>query len=188
MLKELHDIVRARGPRSLLVVLVAMFVAASYGGAESSELSAGNAISDVSAALAGAPAHGSWADVQMLERGARLRVTTTAGAVTGQLESATDTSIDLRAGNNTTHVPRTDIRRVERAPTASVGRGARKGFLIGALSGAALGVAAVRSNRAAWISVLALSWGGIGAAIGAADAAAGQERVLIYERPAAPGP
>lgn len=111
----------------------------------------------------------------------------------GSLARFDDDSIELHTPDGRVTVARAEVRRLDvgRGIHANTGRGFRRGALIGAGAGAALGILAWSQEKpddwytygAAWIPVGALggaSWGAlIGAVVGAASHSEHWERVQL---------
>jgi hypothetical protein len=134
-------------------------------------------------AVASSAQHDPWEHVRALAVGTRIRVVLDRGlVVTGTLEKVTNIGVDVRTSAGRTSVTQPTIARVEQLLDRRVRRGAVRGFLIGAAAGAAVGLATVESNRGEWTTALALGWGGVGAALGAAGSAVDSKSTLIYER------
>jgi hypothetical protein len=123
-----------------------------------------------------------WREVVALPSGSVVRVVDETGrVVTGDLAAATDEEVVVTVKSQRLALPRDRVRRLELRVGRSTGQRAKRGFLIGAAAGAAVAIATVQSNRGAWIPLLAIGWGGVGAAIGAADGHSEWRYALVYE-------
>jgi len=132
---------------------------------------------------------GQWTNVVALPSGASVRVLDDAGGtLNGEFTAATDEKIIVAVGTDRFEVAKERVQRVELRVGGGVGRGAKRGFLIGAAAGALVGFATVKSNRGAWIPFLALGWGGVGAAVGALDGRSNWRYSLVYQRSEAEQP
>ena len=138
------------------------------------------AVAEDTAATALSRAPGRWDAVRALTAGARLEIENLAGEyLEGRVRSVSDVGITIDTKKATVDVPRPSVGRVILIGARRTGRGARRGFLIGAAVGAA--VTAIGRAPVAWILFIGSSWGGLGAALGAADGARVRERVVIYQ-------
>lgn len=125
---------------------------------------------------------GGWDSVVSLPLGTQVRITNLAGRrLMGVLEGATPEALLVRVEQRTERLQRSDVARIERLAGRAVGGRAKRGFLIGAVVGVAIGTFAVESNRGVWIPALSLGWGAVGAAIGAIEGAGGRDYVVVYE-------
>lgn len=139
--------------------------------------------------VAGAQVAESFHDLQAsLHGGERLRVTDTAGiATTGTLADLSDQSLRLLAqAGGSIEVPASSVRKIERVTSH-----ARKGALVGLISGAAAGVLGVAMtpgcegfcvgpSKGDLLLPVAGLFGGIGAALGALIGAARPRHRLMY--------
>lgn len=122
--------------------------------------------------------------VVSLPLGTQVRITNLAGRrLMGVLEGATPEVLLVRVEQRTERLQRSDVARIERLAGRAVGGRAKRGFLIGAVVGVAIGTFAVESNRGVWIPALSLGWGAVGAAVGAIEGAGGRDYVVVYEAP-----
>jgi hypothetical protein len=141
------------------------------------------AVADDTAATALGRAQSRWDGVRALPAGARLEIENLAGEfLEGRVRSVSEVGIMVDTKKATVDVPRPSVGRVILIGSRRTGPGARRGFLIGA----AVGVAVTAIGRApiAWMLFIGSGWGGLGAALGAADGARVRERVVIYQREA----
>lgn len=123
-----------------------------------------------------------WESVVSLPLGAEVRVTDPTGRrLVGVLEAATPEALWVRVGQQTERLERPAVVQVERRARGTVGGRAKRGFLIGAAAGVAIGTFGVKSNRGVWIPALSLGWGAVGAAVGAIEGAGGRDYVVVYE-------
>ncbi len=123
-----------------------------------------------------------WDSVVSLPLGTQVRITNLAGRrLMGALDGATPEVLLVRVEQRTERLRRSDVARIERLAGRAVGGRAKRGFLIGAVVGVAIGTFAVESNRGVWIPALSLGWGAVGAAIGAIEDAGGRDYVVVYE-------
>ena len=126
------------------------------------------------------PDHSRWDVVRALPAGARLEIENRAGRfLEGRVRSASDDGIAIDTRKATVDVMRASVGRVILIGARQTGRGARRGFLIGAALGAA--VTAIGRAPVTWMLFIGSGWGGLGAAFGAADGARTRERVVIYQ-------
>jgi hypothetical protein len=140
----------------------------------------GLTVSVPSGASSASSDEGRWEDVASLPHLASLRVLDDSGRVlTGPMERATADELVLSDGVAMVSVRRDRIRRVEVRSGRATARGARRGFVLGLAVGAALGSLA-ETNKAAWISSLALGWGAVGAGTGAISGRETWRYVVVY--------
>lgn len=128
----------------------------------------------------------SWAAVEALSAGDKLRIETESGEhVEGKYVELSDSALMLSRQGRTLGLNRTDIRRIyrlgvgSRLKSALIGTGVGAGAGVGAAV-AALGATGGSDESVAFIAVISLLGAGIGAAAGAA-AGKGTKRTLIYE-------
>jgi len=121
-----------------------------------------------------------WDALRALPGGVRLEIENLAGEfLEGRVRSVSDVGITIDTKKATVDVPRPSVGRVILIGARRTGRGARWGFLVGAAAGVA--VTAIGRAPVAWLLFIGSSWGGLGAALGAADGARERERVVIYQ-------
>jgi hypothetical protein len=126
-------------------------------------------------------AQSDWGAVTATPPGTRLRIEAQKGRqVEGVLEAVDDTQLTLQ---RKPPAARADIRKVERLGAPRTAKLAKWGFLVGAVSGAALSYAVVETNKGPWAARMSVGWGAIGAAIGAISGARSPKRSLIYMNP-----
>ena len=128
----------------------------------------------------------SWAGVEALSAGDKLRVETKSGErIEGKYTELSDSTLTLSRKGRTLGLNRTDIRRVyrlgggSRVKSALIGTGVGAGVGVG-VAAAALGATGGSDETGAFIAMVSLLGAGIGAAVGAA-AGRGTKRTLIYE-------
>ena len=128
----------------------------------------------------------SWAAVEALAAGDKLRVETKSGEhIEGKHTELSDSALTLSRKGQTMSLNRTDIRRIYRLGGGSwvkstlIGTGVGAGVGVG-VAAAALGATGGSDETAAFIAIVSLLGAGIGAAVGAA-AGKGAKRMLIYE-------
>lgn len=127
----------------------------------------------------------SWETVLALPAGTLLQVETGSGEkIEGHVRSVSGNRLLLDTGNTPVDLSQDATRRVVRLGARKTGQYARRGFLIGAGAGAAMGGFGAESNRGAWMTFLAAGWGAIGAAIGALDGVRTRDATLVYQAPA----
>ncbi len=133
-----------------------------------------------------------WRAVQSVPLGDRLSVKLKDGKkMEGRLVAASDTSITLDRGKQTSDLDRNSIARVQRYVSNSVGKSIGKSTAIGAGigfgAGAGVGLAAGQYEdieTASLVGILGAIGAGIGAAVGVlvgAASATGRKKVTIYE-------
>jgi hypothetical protein len=123
--------------------------------------------------------HGHWADVVALPRGAHVRISDDSGRIIkGQVQSATDGEIVIADGGAGLLLPRDRVRQVELRTGRGTGKGSRRGFRVGLTVGTALGVF---TSGGIFIAFAALTWGGLGAAVGAASGRLSWHYELVYQ-------
>lgn len=128
----------------------------------------------------------SWAAVEALSAGDKLRVETKSGEhIEGKFTEISDSVLTLGRKGRTLGLNRTDIRRIyrlgggSRLRSALIGTGVGAGVGVG-VAAAALGATGGSDETGAFIAMISLLGAGIGAAAGAA-AGKGTKRTLIYE-------
>ena len=123
-----------------------------------------------------------WGAMLNVAEGTQLEVQGRSGqTVNGSLRSVDRDRLVVVVADSPVELLRSSILRVVRLGDRTVGKFARRGFLIGAVVGAAQGALTVESNRAAWILGLAVGEGSIGALIGAIHGSGTRERTLLYQ-------
>jgi hypothetical protein len=126
----------------------------------------------------------SWETVLALPVGTFLQVETGSGEkIEGHVRSVSGNRLLLDTGNAAVELSQDATQRVVRLGARKTGQRARRGFLIGAGLGAAMGGFGAKSNRLAWMTFLAAGWGAIGAAIGALDGVKTRDATLVYQAP-----
>jgi hypothetical protein len=129
----------------------------------------------------------SWATVAQLPAGTVLTVDRASGdGQTGRLASADDSGLTLDVRGQPVHVPRAAARRISRHQPRRIGRAARRGFLVGAAFGAGLGGLTAKSNRALWVSLMAVGWGTVTAGASAIIALGPPQTEVVYVAAAGP--
>jgi hypothetical protein len=128
----------------------------------------------------------SWAAVEALAAGDKLRVETKSGEqIEGKHTGLSDSALTLSRKGRTMSLNRTDVRRIyrlgggSRVKSALIGTGVGAGLGVGGAA-AALGATGGSDETGAFIAIVSLLGAGIGAAVGAA-AGKGTKRTLIYE-------
>ena len=128
-----------------------------------------------------------WETVLALPVGTLLQVETGSGAVfEGHVQPASGERLFLDTGKTHVEFSQDATRKVVRLGARKTGQHARRGFLIGAGLGAAMGAFGTESNRAAWTAFLAAGWGAIGAATGALSGFRTRDVTLVYQSPSNP--
>ena len=113
-------------------------------------------------------------------RGERVQIWRIDGSsIVGSVSSGNTGGLELVIGDASMKILPADVARVELEGTRA--KSARRGFLIGALAGAAHAALATRSNQGFWMLSLGSGWGAIGALVGVLS---GSGEVLLYEAPA----
>lgn len=127
----------------------------------------------------------------LVKPGDTVTVTDAAGNETrGRIETLSSSSLALSVGNNQRTWTTSEVRTISQQRRASLGTGAKWGFLIGAGIGALAGLGAAQSDYSAGESVAigflgAGLYGGIGAGIGVGVRSLMRESRVIYAgRPA----
>ena len=126
------------------------------------------------------PASSDWARVVRLRQGVLLEIEHGGGVGVGRLQSVDANRVVLSNDGSSTSIARSSVRLVAVLDDGQRGRYARRGFLVGALAGAANVALNARSSRVVWALMLGAGWGGIGALIGT-FVASGDEREIVYE-------
>jgi hypothetical protein len=122
-----------------------------------------------------------WAAMLSVAEGTRLEVQNRGGqTVSGSLRSADRDRLVVVVADSPVELVRPSVVSVVRLGDKTIGKNARRGFLIGATLGATQGALTVETNRAAWMLALAAGEGAIGALIGAFHGSRARERTLLY--------
>ena len=126
----------------------------------------------------------SWETVLALPVGTLLQVETRSGErFEGCVQPVSGKGLLLHTGKTSVELSQDATRKVVQLSARKTGQRARRGFLIGAGLGAAMGGFGAESNRVAWMTALAAGWGAIGAAIGALDGVRTRDATLVYQSP-----
>ena len=117
-------------------------------------------------------------------RGERVQVWRIDGSsIVGSVSSGdTGGGLELVIGDASMEILPADVARVELIEGTRA-KSARRGFLMGALAGAAHAALTTRSNQGFWVLSLGSGWGAIGALVGVLSGS-GEDRLLLYEAPA----
>lgn len=136
-----------------------------------------------SAAMHVMPDLGDWSALARRANGRMVRVEATGNRVVpGRLVRVTNDALGIWQGASDRTFARPEVRRVVLVQRQT-SNGAARGLAIGAIAGGLVGGLAAESNRAPWAFVMALGWGAIGAAIGAASGFSESRETVVYEAP-----
>ena len=125
----------------------------------------------------------SWDEMVLRARGERVQIWRIDGSsIVGSVSSGNTGGLELVIGDASMEILPADVARVELIEGTRA-KSARRGFLIGALAGAAHAALTTRSNQGFWMLSLGSGWGAIGALVGVLSGS-GEDRLLLYEAPA----
>jgi hypothetical protein len=124
----------------------------------------------------------------LVKPGDTIRVTGADGVeVKGTLEGLSSSELELRVGDGERRLNEAEIRRIRQRRDDSLADGARRGFAVGAVLGALIGVALAHETGAGFAVFTAGLYGGIGAGIGTGlDAMVTHDRTIYNSLGGAP--